>query len=390
MIAASVFWGSLGFLLYTYLGFPLLLAVRAKLFPRPFRRAEDTPMVTILFAAYNEEAEIVNKLANLRALDYPAERINVVIASDGSTDETASCARAHADERTQVLDLPRGGKNAALNAALELATGDVVVFTDADAMLAPDALRNLVAPLADPEVGAVGGDFHYLVPGEDPARGLGERSYWSVDRSWKQMQSRAGSMTSATGQLHALRRELATPIPDGVMDDVVLSTSAIAVGLRLVFAADAVATSPTAPGEGVEFRRKVRNAILGLRAVAYRRALLNPFRHGFYALQLLSHKVLRRLLPVPLVALLASSAVLDGPVYRTALLVQLAMHTLALLGLVLHRTRLGRLKILRLPFFLDLVASAMAAAFVQLLFAPRTARWTPARQRREDVPGTLP
>ena len=130
---------------------------------------------------------------------------------------------------------------------------------------------------------------------------------------------------------------------------------------------------------GSEFHRKVRNACLGLRAVLHRRALLNPFRTGFYALQLLTHKVLRRLLPLPLFGLLLSSALLEGPLFRAAFAAQLALHGLALLGLILHDRAIGRLKLLRLPFFLDMVAGAMVAAAVQLVFSRRAARWTPAR-----------
>lgn len=377
-----IFWGSLAFLVYTWLGFPLLLALRARLLPRPIEGLPDTdptPSVTIVFAAYNEEAVIGEKLENLRELDYPPDRIQVIVASDGSSDDTVPRARAHADSRVEILDLPRRGKNHALNAALERATGEIVVFTDADATFAPDALRALVAPFADPQVGAVGGDFRYEPASDDAFRGLGERLHWQLDRTWKRMQSRAGSMTSATGQIYAVRRVLTAPLPEGVMDDVAQSTAAIAAGLRLVLADGAVASGPPALGEGIEFHRKVRNACLGLQAVFYRRALLNPFRTGFYALQLLTHKVLRRLLPLPLFGLLVASASLDGPFFRAALVAQLALHGLALLGLLLHNREIGRLKLLRLPFFLDMVAGAMVAAAVQLAFSRRAARWTPAR-----------
>ncbi|MBW2498063.1 MAG: hypothetical protein JRF61_12380 [Deltaproteobacteria bacterium] len=176
-----------------------------------------------------------------------------------------------------------------------------------------------------------------------------------------------------------MRRALTLPLPEIVMDGVVQSTAAIAAGRRLVFAEGAVAPGPSGLGEGVDSRRKVRNACRGLRAVFHRRALLNPFRTGFQALQPFTHKALQRLLPLPLFGLLIASAFLEGPLFRAAFVAQLALHGLTLLSLILHDCAIGRLKLLRLPFFLDMLAVAIFAAAVQLALSRRAACWTPAR-----------
>ena len=266
--------------------------------------------------------------------DYPADRLEVIFASDGSDDGTDArvgeiWGRSSDGPRRTLLSLPRLGKNAALNAAAAAASGEILVFSDADSHLAPDAIRRLVAPLTDPSIGAAGGDFRYAGRG-----GEGERAYWSFDRFWKRLSSRAGSMTSATGQIYAIRAALFEPAPDGVTDDFFVSTGAIAAGKRLWFAEDAVATGRVASSSRAEFRRKVRVMARGLASVWARRALLDPRRHGFYALQLFTHKVLRRALGVPVaVAFVCAIALAPvDPLYAGAAAIQALVHGAALAG----------------------------------------------------------
>jgi cellulose synthase/poly-beta-1,6-N-acetylglucosamine synthase-like glycosyltransferase len=332
----------------------------------------------MIIAAYNEGAVIAKKLDNTFALNYPREQMEVVVASDGSDDGTNDLVAGYGAPEVRLLALPRQGKNRTLNDAVAAATGDILVFSDADSMLAPDALRHLVAPFADPEVGGVGGDFHYA---SDRGEGEGERTYWSFDRTLKQLQSRAGSITSATGQIYAMRQSLFKPLPLGVTDDFFTSIQVPAAHRRLVFEPQALAYGPVAASSKAEFRRKVRVMTAGLRGVWMVRHVLNPFEYGFFAIQLWSHKVLRRLMVLPLIVLCASALVLwpFGWLYQLAAIGQLGLHGAGLLGFLLRKTRLGQSKVLSLPFFFDMVNAAAIVALVNLFRGERYDIWVPQR-----------
>jgi hypothetical protein len=218
----------------------------------------------------------------------------------------------------------------------------------------------LVAPLADPDVGGVAGDQRY-VAGHGSS---GERGYWSFDRMLKRAESRSGNVISATGAIYAIRRELFRPLPAGVTDDFAVSTGVICQGRRLVFAQDAVAYEPVGASADAEFARKVRVITRGLNGVLLRRTLLDPRRQGFYALQLLSHKLLRRLMALPLIALGATGAKLArrGAVYRLACSVEAALLGLGAAGLLFERRRrCGRVLALPAYFLLVNLASLRAA-----------------------------
>lgn len=395
-----VFWLSGALLAWTYVAFPLVVLVRARLAPRPVRRAPITPSVSVVIAAHNEAATIAAKLANLRELDYPRDCLEVVIGSDGSTDGTDAIVAG--EPGVQLLSLPRVGKAEALNAAVAAASGEILVFSDANSMYDPGALRALVAPFADPEVGGVAGDQRYPAPrrrgaataadrGDDGGgTGEGERGYWDLDRRLKVAESAAGNVISATGAIYAIRRELFVPVPAGVTDDFVTSARVVAQGRRLVFVTDAIAWEPVAPGASSEFGRKVRVMTRGLRGVVLMRSLLDPRRHGFYSLQLASHKLLRRLMVWPSIGLGLSSLALGrrGPLYRLAAAAQATAWTLAAAGLALSRRPIGRQRILALPAFVALTHAAAIRATWNLLSGTRIDRWDPSERRapRPDEP----
>ena len=207
-MSIALFWGSAGLLLYTYVGFPALVLLRGALARRPYLTADVTPDVTVVVAVHNEAEVIGEKIDNLLALDYPPEGLAIVIASDGSDDGTDEIVRARSGRRLRLLSLPRAGKARALNAAVTEAGGEVLVFTDANSIFRPDAVRALVRPLADPAVGGVAGNQVYLSSTSNDASDVGEQGYWNFDRMLKVAQSRAGSVTGATGAIYAIRREL--------------------------------------------------------------------------------------------------------------------------------------------------------------------------------------
>ena len=382
-MSALVFWSCAAIVAWTFVGYPLVVGLRALLLPRPIRGAAAEPSVSLIICAFDEAASIGRRLENALELDYPRELLEILVASEGSTDGTQEIATGFAGRGVRLLDLPRRGKIPTLNAAVEAARHDILVFSDANSEYDRDALRELVWPLADPEVGAVAGDQRYRPKQGSRGDGSeGERAYWSFDRVLKRLQSRSGSVTSATGAIHAIRRELFSPVPTSVTDDFWVSTGALAEGRRLVFAPGAIAWEEVAASSGAEFERKVRVMTRGLRAVWLRRALLNPFRSGFYALQLFTHKVLRRLVALPVVAMTLASAfllredlgLLYGGVLASGLLLASAAALAAILG-----PRAARWKVLVIPHYFVMVNLAALRACYDLLRGRRIDSWVPAR-----------
>jgi len=398
VIRRWLLWGSVAILGIIHVVLPGAILVRGRLRPAPYKVADIAPPVSVVLAAHDEADSIEDRLRDLLALDYPTDCLEIVVASDGSTDATVELARAVEDRRIRVLDLPRVGKAAALQAAIDASTNDIVAFTDANSMWEPTALRALVAPFADPSVGGVAGDQRYLdadevrgradtnrpagegVPGGGWADG-GERRYWDLDRRLKQAESRAGDVISATGAIYAVRRELIDGIRPDVTDDFYISTGVIAAGRRLVFAPDAIAWEPVAASAGGEFERKVRILTRGLRAVVARRALLDVRRHGFYSVQFATHKLLRRLAVYPLLVagLASASLVTAGRGYALLGAAQAVAWTLGLVGLRLGDRPVGRNPVFALPAFAVLVSIASLIASVRVLAGDAVTHWEPRR-----------
>ncbi|MBI5031553.1 MAG: glycosyltransferase family 2 protein [Chloroflexi bacterium] len=376
-----LFWVAVLLIAYTYIVFPGIVWLRKIFLTRPYKSAEIFPAVSLIIAAHNEARRIGAKVQNILSLDYPCAQLEVIIASDGSNDDTDAIVRSYSKQGVRLLSLPRVGKAGALNAAVEASNGTILVFSDANSMLEPGAIRALVRPFADPQVGGVAGNQCYVDTNKSGTSAEGERSYWNLDRQLKQSQSQAGSAISATGAIYAIRRSLFRPVPPGVTDDFVTSTSVIAQGYRLVFAPEAIAREPVANTSQAEFHRKVRVITRGLRAVWVMRELLNPFKHGFYAIQLFSHKVMRRLVVFPLLLLVLASPLLweEGLLYQAAMLAQVAFYGCAVLGIIFAQKRLGRLKLFAIPYFFCMVNAASLIATWNVLRGHRIDRWEPQR-----------
>ena len=378
---ALAFWGSLGALVFAYLIYPAVSLMRGRWRPRPYLARPITPPLTVVIAAHNEGTVIGRKLAALLASDYPPDSMQVIVASDGSDDETVAAALAAGASRVDVLDLPRSGKAAALNAAIAQANGEILVFTDANSMPAPDALRRLVAPFADQMVGGVAGNQVYRDRAVDG--GSGELAYWDIDRRLKAAESRAGSAVSATGALYAIRRELVRDVPEGVTDDFINSTRVVERGRRLVFAADAVVYEDAAGTSGAEFTRKVRVMTRGLRGVIMMRRLLDPRRYGFYSVQLFTQKVLKRLTVVPNLLLLASTALgwKHGRAYRLLGALEVAIGAAAAVGLAFPSSRVGRHPVFSLPAYFCMANAASLLAIRNVIGQRTLVRWDTARTK---------
>lgn len=378
MIVLVVFWGAVVVLGWTVGGFPATLLALSRLRPRPVRSADITPAVTVVIAAHDEEAVIADKVRNVLALDYPADALQVVVASDGSSDATVSSVRAIGDPRVDVLDLPRTGKAGALQAGVAAARHDVLVFTDANSMFDRGSLRALVRPFADATVGGVAGNQVYLGSASD---GAGEQAHWNLDRRLKLAESTVGNVVSATGALYAIRRAHWAGVVDGVTDDFYISTRVVVDGARLVFAPDAIVREPVAASTPDEFARKERVMTRGFASVRARSVLLDPRRHGWYSVQLFTHKVLRRLLALPLLVLATCAPLLwrRHVGYRLLTVAQGAFWALAALGVAAGDRPLARRRPVAIPAFVAMSSWASLRALRNVITGRRIAQWTPQR-----------
>jgi len=385
-VIRPLFWTAVAGVVYSYAVFPALVLLRGALVRRPHVEGDISPSVTVIVAAYNEATRIERKLRSVLAQDY-AGQVSIIVASDGSDDGTPDIVAALGEPNIRVLDLPRGGKAAAIGAAVAAADGEILILSDANSIFGPDCIRRLVRAFADPEVGGVAGNQVY-VRGEDvDAVAVGERSYWDFDRAMKRAQSRAGNVIAGTGALYAIRRDLFREIPPGVNDDFFLSLTVIDAGYRLVFEPEATAYEPVSASRSLEYARRVRIMTRGLRCVAAVPRVLDPRRTGFYAMQVFSHKVLMRVMAVPLAVVALGSVRLyrRGAVYRLALWAQLAFYGLATAGLALAQRNVGHHPLLALPAYFCTVQVASLHAAWNLLRGRSYDRW---RTERADPPAS--
>jgi cellulose synthase/poly-beta-1,6-N-acetylglucosamine synthase-like glycosyltransferase len=331
MALEIIFWVAVGLIVYAHLGYPLLLRGLVALFGERGSALEvsgELPRVTLIIAAYDEELVIERKLANARALDYPAERLEVIVASDGSTDRTADLARSAGAD--QVLELPRGGKVAALNASVGRATGEILAFSDANSYWRPDALRRLVDRFADARVGYACGQVRF----EGGEGGNQEGLYWRYEMAVRSLETRLGGITAGNGGIYAVRREAYIDLDPSRGQDIGFPFELTKRGWRAVYEPSAAAEEKMAPTVEGEFKRK-RRMMWGLWDVMLKWGMLDPRGYGpAYALEIYSHRLLRYLTPwLHLIALGVNIPLLShGWVYVVTMALQLALLAAAALG----------------------------------------------------------
>lgn len=382
-MSASVvtFWTGLGLLAWIYAGYPAFLAgLRALRVRRPVHVAPVEPRVTVVISAYNERQVIGAKLENCRALDYPPDRLEVIVVSDASDDGTDEIVAASGPPVRLLRMESRGGKTVGLNAALRVATGEIIVFSDANAMYQRDALRMLVRNFADPRVGAVTGESRYEI-GADDSSTESEDTYWSYEIWIKTLESSLGSVVGGDGAIYAIRRSLYRDLAPGDLSDFVNPLQIVDQGYRNVYEPAAVSWEGGAEGYGAEFRRKVRIVNRAWRATFKMRALLNPFRHGFFAFQFLSHKVLRWLAPWLLALIFGANLLCVGeaPVYRLLLAGQVLCYGLAALGWLLAGRGGVVGRVATIPYYFCLVNLASLVALVEVLGGKEYRTWASSR-----------
>ncbi|HXH05506.1 MAG TPA: glycosyltransferase family 2 protein [Vicinamibacterales bacterium] len=364
------FWAAAAVIAYIYLGYPLVLAVLGRLMTRPVAQAPIEPSVSLLIAAYNEADVIEAKIRNALELDYPPDRLEIVVASDGSTDGTAERAATLTDDpRVRVIAYPRNrGKLAVLNDTVPRLRGEIVVFSDASSMLARDALRHLVAAFADPQVGGVSGLYRVVRPGQS-ALGFQEDAYWRYETYLKRAEAALHSTLGAHGALYAIRRALYPfPNPRTINDDFVIPFRIVARGYRVVYEPAAVACEEASEMDG--FTRRVRIMTGNIAQLAELGRLLRPLR-PLPLFFFLSHKGGRLATPLAMVVLLAANVALaHEPFFRATLALQGMFYLLVALGawIRIHPA------VLRLPYYFCLInAAALVGCYHALRGGTRVA-----------------
>ena len=388
-LAELTFWLGAAALVYTYVGYPVLLVVVSRLRPRLVRKAEQTPRVSVIITAYNEERDLAAKLENTLALDYDSDKLEVIVASDCSTDRTDEIARSFAPRGVRLhRQTERLGKTAAQNAAVAQARGEVILFSDATTLYSPDVLRVMMPNFADPSVGCVAGRLVYVDPAQSGV-GRGARSYWGYETFLKSHESRACSLIGASGCLYAVRRSAYVPLYDEACSDFLIATVMVEQGLRAVYEPDAVCTEETNRRADKELRMRVRVITQTFTDLWRHRAMMNPLRGGFYAVQLFSHKVMRYLVPFFLIIILVASALLapQSVFYAVMLAAQLVFYAAAAVAWALEHTGV-RSPVLALPQYFVIANVASLIACYKFLRGERYARWEPIREAAPAQPAT--
>lgn len=377
-----IFWGAGLLMVYTYVGYPLLLGLVGKMRRKPIGHGADWPKVSLIISVYNGERIIQRKLDNCLALDYPPDLLEIIVASDCSTDGTHQIVERFGHPLRLVVSSRHLGKEAAQKLAIDTAGGEVLVFTDAGILLDPDALKILVANFADPTVGCVSGEDRVLDSSGDV---VGEGAYVRYESLLRRLESRANSVVGMSGWLFALRQPLCSQWPEGLASDFYMLLATIKSGYRGLCEPRAVGYSWIDRSDQREFQRKVRTIVRGMAVVSAQRDLLNPLRYGFFAIQLWSHKVLRWMVPFFLVGLLGANAQLldEGMLFRATFFAHIGFYLLAAAGSRWVSCR--RWALCRIPYFFCMANVAILVAWWKYLRGARFVVWEPTPREADET-----
>jgi len=381
-IAEIGFWMAAAVIVYVYLGYPLLLAL-LNLFKRSVKASLGyTPAISVLIAAYNEEEAIGKKIAQTLALDYPADKLEVLVLSDCSTDQTDAIVQGFGDSRVRLVRMAqRRGKTHAQNEGVQHARGEVLVFSDATTVYHPKALEYLACNYQDPAIGAVSGRYQYFdTEGHSPT-GMGTIVFWNYENMIKMLQSRLRTISGCCGCIYSVRKAAYTDLADDVISDLVQPLQVIRKGYRVRFEDRALAYEETTRSTAEEFSMRVRVVTRAMRGLLSVPDLLKPWKFAWTSFQLLSHKVLRWMVPILLLIMFAASAVLAAHpgFYRAVFLLQALFYLSALLTTLvpLHR----KFKALGVPLYFCTLNAAALFSVVEVLRGRKYVVWQTVRNQ---------
>ncbi|RKZ17857.1 glycosyltransferase family 2 protein [bacterium] len=382
-MAVSIFWLSIALVVYVYAGYPVLAKLLGAVTNRRVKTADPgayRPTVTVAIAAFNEAAHIEATVRNKLASDYPADKLQVVVVSDGSDDGTDAIVQGIDDPRVRLVrQEPRAGKTSGLNLILPDIDTEVVVFSDANSLYHADTIGHLVAPLADPEVGYVTGRMVYRAP-DGSLTGEGCSAYMVYENRLREWETRLGSIVGVDGGVDAVRRELWTPMRPDQLPDFVEPLSIREQGYRVVYEPRALLYEDALAAEADEFRMRVRVTLRAYHALKDKAALLNPLRFGLFAWQLWSHKVLRYLAFLGMLGAMLANLVLawqSGGIWSLFFAGQIVFYVTAGYGRTMLRQGHTPPRLAGLAYYLCVLNLASALAFVQFLRGKKQVTWKP-------------
>jgi cellulose synthase/poly-beta-1,6-N-acetylglucosamine synthase-like glycosyltransferase len=376
---ALIFWGAIAVVIYGYLGYPLVLFLRSRWRARPVAAASITPPVSVIVSVHNGEALITGKIANCLGLDYPTDRLEVLVASDGSTDATNALVEKIADPRVRLVAVEHHwGKEFAQREAIARASGDILIFTDVGVQLVPSALKAMVVNFADPAVGCVSSVDRVV---NETGQAVGEGAFVRFETFLKCLESQTGSTVGNSGWFFAVRRSLCDVWPEDMASDFTMLLRTVRRGFRGVVEPRAIGCATATWSSTQEFQRKVRTMVRGMVVLAAHKEMLNPLRYGFFSIQLLSHKLCRWSLPFLLMIVLASNAVLAARGSGFYLIMLLAQVSFYVVGVLIPSARI--------PYFF--VSSSLAAivAWWKFLKGERLVTWEPTSRTHPVPTGTM-
>lgn len=381
LTAQIIFWTSLAALIYVYIGYPIFVFLVSKIFPQTVRKTDFEPKVTILITAYNEEKSIAQKVKNTLEIDYPKEKLEILVASDGSTDQTDQIVKSFADKGVKLFRQEgRVGKTITQNNAVEICAGEIILFSDATTNYQINVLREILPNFADEKVGCAAGKLVYVDNSESNV-GKGAKSYWNYESFLKQSESDACSLIGASGCLYAVRKSAYQPMYAEACSDFLICTIIYKQGLRSVYEPNAVCFEETNQKTDKEMKMRIRVISQTFTDLWRNRQMLNPFTSGFYAIELISHKVLRYAVPVFLITAFVSSAMLINFsfLYQIAFLLQTVFYLTAILGWLVEKI-FGKIGIFAIPHYFVLANLASVLGFYKFLRGERYASWEPIRE----------
>ncbi len=375
-----VFYGSLLFLLYTYIGYPLIVSFLSRLRSQPVSKNNRRPKVTILIAAFNEANSIAATIDNKLALDYPHDKLDIIVISDESTDGTDDIVQSYGDRNVRLIrQQPRAGKTSALNLAVPEATGDIIVFSDANSLYDDQALKKLVANFADKAVGYVSGNMIYT-DADGTVSGDGCSAYMTYENALRAAESDLGSIVGVDGGIDAMRKELYQPMNADQLPDFVQPLKVIEQGYRVVYEPEALLKEPALRDDNDEYRMRVRVSLRAFWALSDMRQLLFMRHNRLFSWQLWSHKVLRYLCFVFLLGAFVSNLFLAGCswFYQLTLILQCGAYAIAIFAPQL--TKVGyQSRLITFIRYFALLNLACAHAFVKFVMRKKQVTWTPRK-----------
>ena len=374
-VARICFWLSIFVIIYPSIIYPSLVFLLGLVRPRTVKRCSWLPFVTVLIPAYNEAQHIAATIQNKLNQDYPRDRLEIIVISDGSTDGTDDIVREFSSQNVRLIRRERRqGKAAALNEAVRCARGEILVFSDANSLFAPDAIRRMMENFGDPEVGYVTGNLAYEVRSAGIA-GKGCSAYMKYENALRTLETQVGSIIGVNGGVDAIRRELYSNVPRHLITDFVLPLYVIGTKHRVVYDERVHASEVANTELGSEFRMRIRVGLRALQGITYMRRLCNPVNYPWAAFSLISHKLSRYFCFLfLLIAFLTNLMLVTSPGYARLFIAQTLTYLLALIGL-----RKGMLfrKLTLIPAYLLMTNMAFAVAAIRFLQGETMATWEP-------------